>query len=103
MIFVYDISQRRTKTSLIKWVSEIAATGTFSAPMGSTGPAGLPVPFIVIQNKADLAAKESRRVSSGNLVDMARHWVEKQGLLLPSEELPLVESFPGNSTLLAVR
>ncbi|KAL8160743.1 hypothetical protein V2J09_002280 [Rumex salicifolius] len=101
VIFVYDISQRKTKTNLIKWASEIAATGTFSAPMGSAGPGGLSVPYIVIKNKADIAAKEGTRVSSGNLVDMARHWVEKQGLLPQSEELPLVESFPGSGALLA--
>lgn len=101
VIFVYDLSQRRTKTSLKKWAEEIAATGTFSAPMGSGGPAGLPVPFIVISNKADVAAKEGIRGSSGNLVDVVRQWVEKQGLLPPSDELPLTESFPGNGALLA--
>lgn len=101
IIFVYDLSQRRTKTSLKRWAEEIAATGTFSAPMGSGGPAGLPVPYIVISNKADVAAKEGIRGSSGNLVDVARQWVEKQGLLSSSEELPLTESFPGTGALLA--
>lgn len=103
VIFVYDLSQRRTKTSLHKWAAEIAATGTFSAPMGSGGPGGLPVPYIVVSNKADVAAKEGIRGSSGNLVDVARQWVEKQGLLPTSEELPLTESFPGNGALRAVR
>ncbi|XP_010681069.2 small GTPase LIP1 [Beta vulgaris subsp. vulgaris] len=101
VIFVYDLSQRRTKTSLHKWAAEIAATGTFSAPMGSGGPGGLPVPYIVVSNKADVAAKEGIRGSSGNLVDVARQWVEKQGLLPASEELPLTESFPGNGALRA--
>lgn len=101
VIFVHDLSQRRTKTSLQKWAAEIAANGTFSAPLGSGGPAGLPVPFIVVGNKADIAAKEGTRVSSGNLVDVARHWVEKQGLLQSSEELPLTQSFPGSGGLLA--
>ncbi|XP_012075249.1 small GTPase LIP1 isoform X2 [Jatropha curcas] len=101
VIFVHDLSQRRTKTSLQKWASEIAATGTFSAPLGSGGPGGLPVPFIVIGNKADIAAKEGTKGSSGNLVDVARQWVEKQGLLPSSEELPLTESFPGNGGLIA--
>ncbi|KAF2284237.1 hypothetical protein GH714_020026 [Hevea brasiliensis] len=101
VIFVHDLSQRRTKTSLQKWASEIAATGTFSAPLSSGGPGGLPVPFIVIGNKADVAAKEGTRGSSGNLVDVARQWVEKQGLLPSSEELPLTESFPGNGGLIA--
>lgn len=103
IIFVHDLSQRRTKTSLQKWAAEIAATGTFSAPLGSGGPGGLPVPFIVIGNKADIAAKEGTRGSSGNLVDAARQWVEKQGLLSSSDELPLTESFPGSAGLLAVR
>ncbi|CAK9137398.1 unnamed protein product [Ilex paraguariensis] len=101
VIFVHDLSQRRTKTSLHKWAAEIAATGTFSAPLGSGGPGGLPVPYIVIGNKADIAAKEGTRGSSGNLVDAARQWVEKQGLLPSSEELPLTESFPGSGGLLA--
>ncbi|XP_022774885.1 small GTPase LIP1-like [Durio zibethinus] len=101
VIFVHDLSQRRTKASLQKWAAEIAATGTFSAPLGSGGPGGLPVPYIVIGNKADIAAKEGTRGSSGNLVDVARQWVEKQGLLPSSEELPLTESFPGGGGLIA--
>ncbi|MBA0685664.1 hypothetical protein Goari_013316 [Gossypium aridum] len=102
VIFVHDLSQRRTKTSLQQWASEIATTGTFSAPLSSGGPGGLPVPYIVIGNKADIAAKEGTRGSSGNLVDVARQWVEKQGLLPSSEELPLTESFPGSGSLIAV-
>lgn len=100
---MHDLSQRRTKTSLQKWASEIAAMGTFSAPLSSGGPGGLPVPYIVIGNKADIATKKSTIGSSGNLVDVARQWVEKQGLLRSSEELPLTESFPGSGGLLAVR
>ena len=85
-----------------KWASEVAATGTFSAPLPSGGPGGLPVPYIVVGNKADIAAKEGTKGSSGNLVDAARHWVEKQGLLpSSSEDLPLFESFPGNGGLIA--
>ncbi|KAA3475592.1 putative GTP-binding protein isoform X1 [Gossypium australe] len=101
VIFVHDLSQRRTKTSLQQWASEIATTGTFSAPVSSGGPGGLPVPYIVIGNKADIAAKEGTRGSSGNLVDVARQWVEKQGLLPSSEELPLTENFPGSGSLIA--
>ncbi|KAL0432038.1 UNVERIFIED_CONTAM: Small GTPase LIP1 [Sesamum radiatum] len=102
VIFVHDLSQRRTKTSLQKWASEIAAKGTFSAPLASAGPCGLPVPYIVIGNKTDIASKEVTRGSSGNLVDIARQWVEKQGLLSSSEELPLTESFPSAGGLLAL-
>lgn len=101
VIFVHDLSQRRTKTSLQKWAVEIATSGTFSAPLASGGPGGLPVPYAVIGNKADVAAKEGTRGSSGNLVDAARQWVEKQGLLPSSEELPLTESFPGGGGLIA--
>ncbi|KAL0449176.1 UNVERIFIED_CONTAM: Small GTPase LIP1 [Sesamum latifolium] len=101
VMFVHDLSQRRTKTSLQKWAAEIAAAGTFSAPLGSGGPGGLPVPYVVIGNKADIASKEGTRGSSGNLVDIARQWVEKQGLLPSSEELPLTESFPSGGSLLA--
>uniref|UniRef100_A0A7N0UQG6 Uncharacterized protein n=1 Tax=Kalanchoe fedtschenkoi TaxID=63787 RepID=A0A7N0UQG6_KALFE len=103
VIFVHDLTQRRTKTSLQKWAVEIATTGTFTAPMRNGGPGGLPVPYIVIGNKADIAAKEGTSGSSGNLVDIARQWVEKQGILpsSSSEELPLVESFPGSGGLIA--
>ncbi|XP_074577250.1 small GTPase LIP1-like isoform X2 [Curcuma longa] len=69
VIFVHDLSQRRTKTNLQKWAAEIAAN-------------------------------DRMRVSGGNLVDVARHWVEKQGFLPSSEELPLTDSFPGISGLL---
>jgi Rab-like protein 3 len=102
VIFVYDLSQRKTKTNLNKWAVEVAESGTFSAPLGSGGPGGLPVPYLVIANKVDIAPRDGRRVSSGNLVDVARQWVEKQGLLPSSEELPLADSFPGNSGLLTV-
>ncbi|XP_021737663.1 small GTPase LIP1-like [Chenopodium quinoa] len=101
VIFVYDISQKRTKSSLQKWAAEVTANGTFSAPLASGGPYGLPVPYIVISNKADITAKESERGSSGNLVDVARQWVEKQGLLSSSEDLPMTASFPGNSAHIA--
>ncbi|XP_057532008.1 small GTPase LIP1-like isoform X1 [Amaranthus tricolor] len=101
IIFVYDVTQKRTKLNLQKWAAEVAASGTFSAPLASGGPFGLPVPYIVISNKADIAAKESEIGSSGNLVDAARQWVEKQGLLSSSEDLPLTASFPGNSALVA--
>lgn len=107
VIFVHDLSQRKTKPNLHKWAAEIAATGTFSAPLlgSSSGFSGLPVPYIVIGNKADIADKDGRRGSSGNLVDVARQWVEKQGLLQPSSAenlLPLTGSFQGNTGLIAV-
>ncbi|XP_010261072.1 PREDICTED: uncharacterized GTP-binding protein At5g64813-like isoform X2 [Nelumbo nucifera] len=101
VIFVHNLSQKRTKTSLQKWAAEVAATGTFSTPLGSGGPGGLPVPYIVVGNKADIVSKEGQRGSGSNLVDAARLWVEKQGLLPSSEELPLIESFPGSGGLIA--
>jgi len=88
---------------LSKWAVEVAETGTFLAPLGSGGPGGLPVPYLVIANKVDLVPRDGTRASSGNLVDLARQWAEKQGFLRCSEELPLTESFPGNSGLLSVR
>ncbi|KAI3874029.1 hypothetical protein MKX03_035398 [Papaver bracteatum] len=101
VIFVHDLAQRSTKTNLQKWASDVAATGTFSAPLSSGGPLGLLVPYIVIGNKADITAKVGERRSNGNLVDAARQWVESKGLFPPSEELPLVDSFPGNGGLIA--
>lgn len=99
VIFVHDLSQRRTETNLQKWAAQVSASGTFSAPLSS---GGLPVPYIVIGNKADIAAKEGTSGSSGNLVDVARQWVEKQGLLPHSDELPLYESFPSTGGLIMV-
>ncbi|XP_078439429.1 small GTPase LIP1-like [Wolffia australiana] len=101
VIFVHDLSQRRTKGNLHKWALEIAEGGTFSAPLSSGGPGGLPVPFLVISNKTDIAAPAAGRGSSGNLVDAARFWVERQGLLPPTEEIPLSDSFPGGTPLIS--
>ncbi|KAI3952705.1 hypothetical protein MKX01_013667 [Papaver californicum] len=101
VIFVHDLAQRSTKTNLQKWASDVAATGTFSAPLSSGGPFGLLVPYIVIGNKADITAKVGEGRSNRNLVDAARQWVENKGFIPPSEELPLVESFPGSGGLIA--
>lgn len=100
IIFVHDLSQRKTKLTLQKWATEVANYGTFSAPMSAPSAAGIPVPFIVIGNKADLVPKTGG--SSGNLVDLAMHWVEKQGFLSAGDELPTTESFPGSGGLAAV-
>lgn len=70
----------------LKCAAEVSVTRSFSAPLSSGGPGGLPVPYIVIGNKADIA----------------RQWVEKQGLLPHSDELPLSESFPSNGGLIMV-
>ena len=86
-----------------KWAVEVAETGTFSAPLGSGGPGGLPVPYLVISNKVDLVPKDGTGVRNGSIVDVARQWIEKRGLLPRSEELPLTDSFPGNSGLNSVR
>ncbi|EPS71233.1 hypothetical protein M569_03525 [Genlisea aurea] len=104
VVFVYDLSQRRTKASLHKWAAEIAATGTFLAPLATIpGPGGLPVPYIVVGNKADIASSERTRGSSGNLVDVARQWVEKQGLLPHAEDLPLVDTFSNGGLVAAAK
>ena len=100
VIFVHDLSQRKTKLNLQRWAAEIAARGTFSVPMSTFTTAGIPVPFLVIGNKTDVVPKHGG--SSGNLVDVARQWVEKQGFLSSGDELPVTETFPGNSGLVAV-
>lgn len=100
VIFVHDLSQRRTKTRLHNWAEEIASSGTFSAPLVSGGPGGLSVPYLIIANKTDTSSNQ-RYESSGNLVDVARMWVEKQGLLPPSEEIPLTDSFSSSASLFA--
>lgn len=84
-----------------KWAVEVAETGTFSAILGSGGPGGLPVPYLVIANKVDIVPSDGTRVRSGSIIDVARQWIEKRGLLPRSEELPLTESFPGNSGLIS--
>ncbi|KAI5057635.1 hypothetical protein GOP47_0027650 [Adiantum capillus-veneris] len=99
VIFVHDLSQRKTKVSLQKWAAEVAASGTFSAPMATFNAAGIPVPYLVVGNKADVAPKNTG--SSGNLVDVARQWVEKQGFLTGGDELPVTESFPRSGGLIA--
>ncbi|KMZ69203.1 putative GTP-binding protein [Zostera marina] len=101
VLFVHDLSQRNTKSNLQKWASEIALNGSFSAPLESYGPCGLPIPYLVIGNKVDIAEKQRTTGSSGNLVDAARLWVEKQGLLSISEELPVTNSFPANTGLIS--
>lgn len=99
VIFVHDLSQRKTKVSLQKWATEVSTRGTFSAPMSTFNAAGIPVPYLVIGNKADVVPKITG--SSGNLVDVARQWVEKQGFLSTGDELPVTESFPGSGGISA--
>ncbi|KAL3680386.1 hypothetical protein R1sor_023342 [Riccia sorocarpa] len=99
IIFVHDLSQRSTKSSLQNWANEVAAHGTFSAPLPPGHSGILPVPSLVIGNKADIASKNGMTGSSSNLVDAARQWVEKQGLLAPSDELPTTQSFPSGRSL----
>ncbi|KAF9594281.1 hypothetical protein IFM89_028938 [Coptis chinensis] len=66
VIFVHDLSQRRPKASLQKWAAEVTATGTFSTPLGSGGPGGLPVPYIVIDGH-EVSFTYSYQVSSYRL------------------------------------
>lgn len=68
--------------------------------MSTFNAAGIPVPYLVIGNKADVVPKITG--SSGNLVDVARQWVEKQGFLSTGDELPVTESFPGSGGISAV-
>jgi Rab-like protein 3 len=86
---------------LNKWAVEVAETGSFSAPLASGGPGGLPVPYLVIANKVDIV--DGTRVRNGSVVDVVRQWIEKRGLLPCNEELPLTDSFPGKSALNSVR
>lgn len=102
VIFVHDLSQRNTKASLQGWANEVASLGTFSAPLPHGQSGTLPVPSLVIGNKSDIAPKNGVTGSSSNLVDAARQWVEKQGLLTPSDELPTTQTFPSGRSLHAV-
>ncbi|BBN15930.1 Rab-like protein 3 [Marchantia polymorpha subsp. ruderalis] len=99
VIFVHDLSQRNTKASLQGWANEVASLGTFSAPLPHGQSGTLPVPSLVIGNKSDIAPKNGVTGSSSNLVDAARQWVEKQGLLTPSDELPTTQTFPSGRSL----
>ncbi|CAM6089317.1 unnamed protein product [Calypogeia fissa] len=97
VIFVHDLSQRKTRASLQEWASEVASHGSFSAPLPNGYTNSIPVPSLAIGNKSDIAPMGS----SSNLVDAARQWVEKQGLLSPSDELPTTQKFPGGRDLRA--
>lgn len=99
IIFVHDLSQRKTKANLQGWANEVVSEGSFSAPLPNGYSNSVPVPSLVIGNKSDIAPMGS----SSNLVDAARQWVEKQGLISSSEDLPTTQKFPGcGRDLLAV-
>lgn len=54
VIAVHDLTNRRTRSNLHRWTSEVASLGTFSAPSPeATFSGGLPVPLLIIGNKSD--------------------------------------------------
>ena len=76
-IVVHDLS-KKDKNNFEEMGHRDCNKWNNSAPLANGSPGGLPVPFLVNGNKADVAAKEGTKGSSGNLVDMAHQWVEKQ-------------------------
>ncbi|GBF97440.1 hypothetical protein Rsub_10363 [Raphidocelis subcapitata] len=64
VVLVYDASDRASLRRLTKWASEVAAEGTFVAPLPDEAAArnigGLPVPVLVVANKSDRARPGSR-------------------------------------------
>jgi hypothetical protein len=54
VIGVHDLTNRRTRSNLHRWASEVASLGSFSAPSPeSPFEGGLPVPFLTVGNKSD--------------------------------------------------
>ncbi|KAF6261984.1 P-loop containing nucleoside triphosphate hydrolase protein [Scenedesmus sp. NREL 46B-D3] len=57
VIFVYDLTNRKTLARLPKWAAEIAQYGSFVAPLADEvavrNIGGLPVPVLVVGNKSD--------------------------------------------------
>ena len=58
VLLVHDLSVTNSRTSLVKWASEIATESTFVAPLpedvATSNIGGLPVPVLVVGNKSDL-------------------------------------------------
>ncbi|BDA43878.1 probable ras-related protein Rab-7L1 at N-terminal half [Coccomyxa sp. Obi] len=67
VIIVTDSASGRSQASVRKWAGEVASKGQFVAPMppeqAAANPGSLPVPCLVINNKADLRGMGSRRGS----------------------------------------
>ncbi|EIE25686.1 P-loop containing nucleoside triphosphate hydrolase protein [Coccomyxa subellipsoidea C-169] len=65
VIIVTDSASSRSQASVRKWAAEVAAKGRFVAPMppdqAAANPGSLPVPCLVINNKADLRGMGMRR------------------------------------------
>ena len=61
VILVHDLSVPNSRTSIVKWASEVAAESTFAAPfpdeVATSNIGGLPVPVLVVGNKLDLAGQ----------------------------------------------
>ncbi|KVH89932.1 hypothetical protein Ccrd_008076 [Cynara cardunculus var. scolymus] len=66
----YTVDVKRDKYKFEEMGHRYCSNWDNSAPLANGGPGRLPVPFLVIGNKADVAEKGARG-SSGNLVDMA--------------------------------
>ncbi|KAK9915898.1 hypothetical protein WJX75_005758 [Coccomyxa subellipsoidea] len=65
VIIVTDSASSRSQASVRKWAAEVAVKGRFVAPMppdqAGANPGSLPVPCLVINNKADLRGMGMRR------------------------------------------
>lgn len=64
VILVYDVTNKNSLSRLQKWASEVAHEGSFVAPLADELAArnvgGLPVPVLVVGNKADRLGFSSR-------------------------------------------
>ncbi|CAI7775761.1 unnamed protein product, partial [Closterium sp. NIES-53] len=59
VIFVHDLSRKKSRVAALQWMDELVRSGTFSAPSHSMSREGqLPVPLLVIGNKDDLRDKD---------------------------------------------
>ncbi|GMH45833.1 hypothetical protein BSKO_13796 [Bryopsis sp. KO-2023] len=59
VILVHDLTSPKSWSSLVSWATEVAGDGSFVAPfptdLADKNMGGLPVPVLVVGNKADLA------------------------------------------------
>ncbi|CAI5468917.1 unnamed protein product [Closterium sp. Yama58-4] len=58
VIFVHDLSRKKSRVAALQWMDELVRSGTFSAPSHGHREGQLPVPLLVIGNKDDLRDKD---------------------------------------------
>eukprot|EP00850_Spirogloea_muscicola_P008199 SM000043S15827 [mRNA] locus=s43:388736:390958:+ [translate_table: standard] len=100
VIFVYDLTRGNSRKILKRWLAELGRLGSFSAPSNrppaalhngggsrsnDVGEPSIPVPLLVIGNKADIENKDPVRKtlqhSKKKVLEVARQFAEKHRLV----------------------